>query len=66
MRIRTIREAHKELRAADPRCGLGISALYRMVKDGMIPSSRVGVKYLIDLDCLEDYLSQGGSDVRGA
>lgn len=57
MRMRTVREAHKELRAADPKCGLGLTGLYRMVADGTIPSVRVGQKYLLDLDYLEGYLS---------
>ena len=57
MRMRTVREAHKELRAADPKCSLGLSGLYKMVSEGTVPSVRVGQKYLLDLDTLEDYLS---------
>lgn len=57
MRMRTVREAHKELRAADPKCGLGLTGLYKLVSDGVVPSVRVGQKYLLDLDYLEDYLS---------
>ena len=63
MRIRTIREAHKELRAADPNSNLGLGTLYRLVSDGVIPSTRVGKRYLIDLDKLSDYLN-GPGEVR--
>lgn len=55
--MRTIREAHREIKALDPRSGLGLSTLYRLVSDGTVPSVRVGTKYLIDLDKLETYLN---------
>ena len=60
MRMRTIREAHKELRATDPKSNLGLSALYRLVSEGVIPSTRVGKRYLIDLDRLSDFLNGQG------
>lgn len=56
MRMRTIREAHKELKASDPNSALGLTTLYRLVSEGTIPSVPVGKKYLIDLDKLEEYL----------
>lgn len=58
MRMRTIREAHRELRAADPGCSLGLLALYGIVEAGAIPSVRTGKnRILIDMDRLEAYLS---------
>lgn len=58
MRMRTIREAHRELRAADPQCSLGLAALYKLVDAGAIPSVRAGKnRVLIDLDRLDMYLS---------
>ena len=58
MRMRTNREAHKELRAEDPRCALGLSALYGLVSSGAIPSVKTGKnRVLIDLDRLKAYLS---------
>lgn len=57
MRMRTIREAHKEIKVNDPGSGIGLTTLYRLVSDGTIPSVRVGTKYLIDLDKLEDYFN---------
>lgn len=65
MRMRTVREAHKELRANDPKSGLGLTTLYRLVAEGTIPSVRVGKKNLIDLDRLEGYLS-GNAAVSGS
>lgn len=57
MRMRSVREAHKELRAADPHCSIGLSALYRLVSEGAIPSVPIGKKCMIDMDNLEAYLS---------
>lgn len=58
MRMRTIRAAHRELRKEDPRCNLGLAALYSIVESGAIPSVRTGKnRILIDLDRLESYLS---------
>ena len=57
MRIRSIREAHKEIKAADPNSAIGLTTLYRLVEEGVIPHRKVGQKYLIDLDKLEQYLS---------
>lgn len=58
MRMRTIREAHRELRQEDPQCSLGLAALYGLVEVGAIPSVRTGKnRMLIDLDRLVSYLS---------
>ncbi len=59
MRIRTIREAYKELHTNDPTCGLGLAGLYRLVSEGAIPSTTVGKRVLIDMDNLERYLKNG-------
>lgn len=56
MRMRTIDQAYAELRAADPHCALAKTALRRMVVSGRIPSIRVGPKYLLDIDRLEECL----------
>lgn len=63
MRMRSVREAYKELKAADPDTGIGLRTLYRLVADGTIPSRPMGRKYLIDLDRLEEYL--GGQTAKG-
>jgi hypothetical protein len=51
--MRTIGEAHAELVKLDPSCCLTPTALRRKVVTGEIPSTRVGRKYLLDLDRLE-------------
>jgi len=64
MRMRTVREAHREIKATDPNSGLTLSALYNLVAQGIIPAVKVGERrYLIDLDKLGDYLD-GGTEVR--
>ena len=60
MRMRTIDQAYAELLATDPRCALAKTALRRMVVSGRIPSVRVGPKYLLDIDRLEEYLFTPG------
>lgn len=58
-KMRTLTEAVAEIHAADPATALTRSALRRLVVTGAVPSVRVGQKYLVDLDVLDDYL--GGS-----
>ena len=48
---RTINALYEELITADPNCALTKTALRRLVVTGKIPSTRIGVKYLV---CLED------------
>lgn len=58
MRMRTVRTAHRELKEADPNCAVGLTTLYRLVSEGVIPSVPVGRgKILIDMDTLENFLS---------
>jgi excisionase family DNA binding protein len=58
-RMRTISEAARYVRAADPETALTETAIRRLLINGSVPSVRVGVKYLIDLDALDAYLSGG-------
>lgn len=58
MRIRTVRGACEELRAADPKCAIGRTTLYRLAAEGIIPSIQVGTgKIMVDLDTVEEYFS---------
>ena len=54
--VRTINDLHKELLAEDPACGLTKTALRRLVVTGVIPSVRVGSKYLVDRANVDKYL----------
>lgn len=53
MRVRTIKKAISELRAADPGTALNETALRRMILTGEVEAYRIGQKYLVDLDRLE-------------
>lgn len=55
-KMRTLTEAVAEIHAADPATALTRSALRRLVVTGAVPSVRIGQKYLVDLDALDDYL----------
>lgn len=64
MRIRTVRGAYAELKAADPQSAIGLTTLYRLVSEGVIPSTPLGKgKIMIDMDKLETYLF-GKQDVN--
>jgi len=56
-RMRTISEAAKYIREADPATALTETAIRRLIVTGELPCVRIGVKYLLDLDVLEGYLS---------
>ncbi len=56
-RMRTIPETIKMLREYDPETCLTETALRRMVLTNQIPYTRVGKKYLINVDALIRYLS---------
>ncbi len=57
-RMRTLNEAHAELMAADPGCCLTKSALRRLVVSGAVPSVKIGAKYLINFDRLQEYFEE--------
>lgn len=56
MRIRTIDRAAEYFRDRDPDTDMTKTALRRLVTTGEIQSIRVGAKYLVDLDILEETL----------
>lgn len=62
MRIRTIQKAYEEIVAADPQTGITEYRIRQIVVDGVIPSRKVGAKYLFDLDVLLNYLSGDGGN----
>lgn len=61
-RMRTIESAYAELVAADPGCCLTKTALRRLVVTGEIKSVKVGSKYLVNLDSVDEYLLGCTSD----
>ena len=56
-RMRTLSEAAAWLRQQDPETAVTPTALRRLVVTGQIPSVRVGIKFLLNLDALEAFLS---------
>ena len=55
-RMRTIGESAKLLRLADPETALSENAIRTLVLKGIIPSTRVGKKFLIDFDRFLEHL----------
>jgi excisionase family DNA binding protein len=60
--MRTIDQTAAWLQEHDPGTAFTKTALRRLVVSGKLPSVKVGQKYLINLDTLEDYL-QGSTPV---
>ena len=56
-RMRTIKQAIAELKAADNSTAFTESALRRAITSGDIPHIRAGNKILVNLDTVESYLS---------
>ena len=55
-KIRTLTEAYNYIKEQDNDTAITPHALRRMVISGKIPCTKVGKKYLIDMDVLFDYL----------
>ena len=55
-RVRTINKGYDEYREKDPGTALTRTGFRRLVTSGQVPSVRVGQKYLIDMDIIEEYL----------
>jgi len=55
-RIRTIKQAHTELKANDPNTALTEHSIRQLILTGQLPAFQSGNKYLVDLDVLETHL----------
>lgn len=60
--MRGIKQAITELKQNDPETALTEKALRRLVLTGAIPSVKIGKKYLINMDILNNYLFSGSCD----
>lgn len=60
-KMRTIRQAIKEIRESDPQTAFSEKALRRLVNTGTIAHVDIGQKYLIDLNSVNEYLRGGMS-----
>lgn len=63
--MRGIKQAIQELKQSDPNTCLTERALRRLILSGELPTVKIGVKYLINMDILNEYLS-GGSPAPAA
>lgn len=57
VRARTIKDAAEWFRQEDPQTYLTETAIRRLVVTGRVPSAKVGKKYLVTLEALEEYLN---------
>ena len=57
-RVRTLPQAVKELREADPHSCITLSTLRRWVKLGIVPSRKTGKNFLVDLNEVERFMGE--------
>ena len=57
IRTRTIREAAAYFKERDPNTCLTETAIRTLLRKGAVPSARIGKKYLVAIEALEEYLS---------
>jgi len=62
MRMRTIEQAAGYLQEQDSETAITKTALRRLVTTGQIPSVRVGQKYLVSLEAIDEFLQ--GTDSK--
>ena len=58
-RICTIPKTVQHLHESNPYCGVTVSTLRRLVKDGLIPSRRIGNRFFVDENEVTRYYSGG-------
>ena len=56
LHVRTIKEAVAYIKALDPGTSITETGVRTLVRAGMIPYTRLGKKYLISIEALEEYL----------
>jgi len=62
VRMRTIEQAYSEIKVIDPYTALTHSGLKRIVKEGCIPSKKVGRKTLLNMMDVYAYLNDGEAE----
>lgn len=58
MLIRTIEQAYRQIKEKDPDTAISKNYVRTLVKNGEIPSTKAGTKFLIDVEVLEAYISK--------
>lgn len=61
---RTIKEAAEWFRSQDPKTALTETAIRTLVRSGAVHSAKIGRKYLVTIEALEEYItgSVSGTD----
>lgn len=54
---RTIKDAAAWFKGHDPETALTETAIRTLVKSGAVPCARIGKKYLVTIEALEEYIS---------
>jgi hypothetical protein len=62
-KVRTLTDAYKEIVAADPNTGISFYAFRELVISGVIPSRKVGSRYLINMDNVSAYFDISSEEV---
>ena len=57
-RVRTLHQAHEEIKAADPDTAISFTYIRKCVVDGKCPATRSGRKWLVDVDELLKFISE--------
>lgn len=57
MKIRTISAAYREIRIMDPNTAISEKQIRSLCHDGTIPYIKSGVRYLVNMDTLEEYFA---------
>lgn len=64
MQMRTIDQVAQFILDKDPETALTKTAIRRLVVTGAIPSVKVGQKYLVSLEAVDNYLAGATSSAR--
>lgn len=61
-RMRTVSEAARELKEADPHTGMTQYHIRRLCLDGVLPTVKAGKKILLNLDTLLEYMQNPAAE----
>lgn len=60
LQMRTIEQIYEHIRTTDPESALTKTAIRRLVTTGAINSVKIGAKYLVSVEAVENYLNNAG------
>ena len=62
-RMRLISEAYAEIKEADPKTAITMTAFRRLVLDGRIPSIMIGNKRVVSMESVESFFQYGDREI---